>query len=138
MAYPRAVGRGNFAQERVRARRAATPGSADAEMQAMMGVFRANPFASHDGLSARPIPADSGGSSSDGVGPDEGVLLSHEDANIGYIFGIGFPPWTGGAIQYIKGYEGGVDGFIARSQELAAKYGERFNPPARLKEIVEG
>jgi 3-hydroxyacyl-CoA dehydrogenase/enoyl-CoA hydratase/3-hydroxybutyryl-CoA epimerase len=69
---------------------------------------------------------------------DEGVLLSHEDANIGSIFGIGFPPWTGGAIQYIKGYEGGVDGFIARSQELAAKYGERFNPPARLKEIVEG
>ncbi|GGC73297.1 enoyl-CoA hydratase/isomerase family protein [Hoyosella rhizosphaerae] len=69
---------------------------------------------------------------------DEGVLMTHADANIGSIFGIGFPAWTGGAIQYIKGYEGGVDGFIARAQDLAAKYGERFAPPARLKEIVEG
>ena len=38
---------------------------------------------------------------------DEGVLRSTAEANIGSIFGIGFPPWTGGVLQYINGYEGG-------------------------------
>jgi 3-hydroxyacyl-CoA dehydrogenase/enoyl-CoA hydratase/3-hydroxybutyryl-CoA epimerase len=63
---------------------------------------------------------------------DEGVLTSVEDANIGSIFGIGFPPWTGGVIQYINQYEGGVAGFVARSRELAAKYGDHFEPPQSL------
>lgn len=63
---------------------------------------------------------------------DEGVITSTADANIGSIMGIGFPPWTGGAAQYIVGYPGGRAGFVARAQELAAKYGERFNPPASL------
>ena len=31
----------------------------------------------------------------------EGVLTSAHEANIGSIFGIGFPAWTGGAIQFI-------------------------------------
>lgn len=65
---------------------------------------------------------------------DEGVITSVADANIGSIFGIGFPPWTGGVIQYIDGYPGGVAGFVARARELAAKYGDRFEPPASLAE----
>jgi 3-hydroxyacyl-CoA dehydrogenase / enoyl-CoA hydratase / 3-hydroxybutyryl-CoA epimerase len=63
---------------------------------------------------------------------DEGVLTSTADANIGSIMGIGFPPWTGGTAQYIVGYPGGREGFVARARELAAKYGDRFNPPASL------
>ncbi|WP_102145252.1 3-hydroxyacyl-CoA dehydrogenase NAD-binding domain-containing protein [Mycobacterium hubeiense] len=63
---------------------------------------------------------------------DEGVITSTADANIGSIMGIGFPPWTGGTAQYIAGYPGGKDGFVARAKELAAKYGDRFNPPASL------
>ncbi|EWC60944.1 Enoyl-CoA hydratase [Actinokineospora spheciospongiae] len=63
---------------------------------------------------------------------DENVLRTVPDANIGSIFGIGFPPWTGGVIQYINGYPGGVAGFVARANELAAAYGERFTPPASL------
>ncbi|MCF8604213.1 3-hydroxyacyl-CoA dehydrogenase NAD-binding domain-containing protein [Gordonia sp. HY442] len=68
---------------------------------------------------------------------DEGVLTSVEDANIGSIFGIGFPAWTGGVIQYINGYEGGVAGFVARAKDLAAKYGDNFTPPASLVEKAE-
>ncbi|MFE4632490.1 3-hydroxyacyl-CoA dehydrogenase NAD-binding domain-containing protein [Streptomyces sp. NPDC056773] len=68
---------------------------------------------------------------------DEGVLTSYADANIGSIMGIGFPAWTGGVIQYINGYEGGPAGFVARARELAAKYGERFAPPASLVEKAE-
>ncbi len=68
---------------------------------------------------------------------DEGVIETVADANIGSIFGIGFPGWTGGVIQYINGYEGGVAGFVARARELAASYGERFEPPASLVEQAE-
>lgn len=65
---------------------------------------------------------------------EEGVLTSVADANIGSIFGIGFPGWTGGVLQYINGYEGGLPGFVARARELADRYGERFTPPALLVE----
>src|SRR6478735_6844262 len=68
---------------------------------------------------------------------DEGVIESVADANIGSIMGIGFPGWSGGVLQYINGYEGGVAGFVARSRELAAQYGERFEPPASLVEKAE-
>jgi 3-hydroxyacyl-CoA dehydrogenase/enoyl-CoA hydratase/3-hydroxybutyryl-CoA epimerase len=63
---------------------------------------------------------------------DEGVITSVPDANIGSIMGIGFPPWTGGVMQFINGYPGGLPGFVARAQELADRYGSRFTPPASL------
>jgi 3-hydroxyacyl-CoA dehydrogenase/enoyl-CoA hydratase/3-hydroxybutyryl-CoA epimerase len=76
---------------------------------------------------------------------EEGVIESVADANIGSILGIGFPAWSGGVLQYINGYEGGPDhperrgpaGFVARARELAARYGERFEPPAPLVEKAE-
>ncbi|MDO9357975.1 MAG: 3-hydroxyacyl-CoA dehydrogenase NAD-binding domain-containing protein [Polaromonas sp.] len=54
----------------------------------------------------------------------ENVLTSVHDANIGSIFGIGFPAWTGGAMQFIYGM--GVEAFEKRAAELAAKYGPGF------------
>ncbi|OPX12047.1 3-hydroxyacyl-CoA dehydrogenase NAD-binding domain-containing protein [Mycobacterium sp. AT1] len=67
---------------------------------------------------------------------DEGVLITTADANIGSIMGIGYPAWTGGSAQYIVGYEGplgtGKAAFVARTEELAARYGDRFTPPASL------
>jgi 3-hydroxyacyl-CoA dehydrogenase / enoyl-CoA hydratase / 3-hydroxybutyryl-CoA epimerase len=68
---------------------------------------------------------------------DEGVIESVADANIGSIFGIGFPGWTGGVLQYINGYDGGPAGFVERARELAERYGERFEPPASLVEKAE-
>lgn len=63
---------------------------------------------------------------------DEGVITTTADANIGSIMGIGFPPWTGGAAQFVTGYPGGKEAFVARAKELAQRYGDRFNPPASL------
>lgn len=68
---------------------------------------------------------------------EEGVLTSVADANIGSIMGIGFPAWTGGVLQYINGYEGGLRGFVARTKELAERYGERFAVPALLAEKAD-
>ncbi|WP_308103080.1 MULTISPECIES: 3-hydroxyacyl-CoA dehydrogenase NAD-binding domain-containing protein [unclassified Nocardia] len=64
---------------------------------------------------------------------DEGVLTSTADANIGSIFGIGYPAWTGGVHQFIVGYPGGQQAFVARADELKAKYGDRFEVPASLR-----
>jgi 3-hydroxyacyl-CoA dehydrogenase/enoyl-CoA hydratase/3-hydroxybutyryl-CoA epimerase len=65
---------------------------------------------------------------------DEGVLETTTDANVGSILGIGFPGWTGGVARYMDQYPGGLPGFVARADELAATYGERFTPPASLRE----
>ena len=54
----------------------------------------------------------------------EGVLTSVAEANIGSIYGIGFPAWTGGAIQFIASE--GRERFIANADALAARHGERF------------
>lgn len=54
----------------------------------------------------------------------EGVLTTVHDGNIGSIFGIGFPAWTGGALQFIYGM--GVDAFAARAAALSARHGAGF------------
>lgn len=54
----------------------------------------------------------------------EGVLTSAHDANIGSIFGIGFPAWTGGALQFVYGQ--GIEAFERRCAELAARHGSGF------------
>ncbi|MGF2736001.1 3-hydroxyacyl-CoA dehydrogenase NAD-binding domain-containing protein [Marinobacter sp. DUT-1] len=66
---------------------------------------------------------------------EEGVLRTVEDANIGSIFGIGYAPWTGGAIQFINQY--GVRAFTERAKELESQFGERFAPPRMLLEKAE-
>ena len=58
---------------------------------------------------------------------ESGVLRSEEDGNIGSIMGIGAPAWTGGLIQFVSTY--GYDRFVTRCRELAATYGDRFEPP---------
>lgn len=72
---------------------------------------------------------------------EEGVIESAAAANIGSIMGIGFPPMTGGAAQYMQGYENaagqiGLGAFVARADELAEKYGERFRPSAYLRDLA--
>ncbi|HZE48758.1 MAG TPA: hypothetical protein VE074_04305, partial [Jatrophihabitantaceae bacterium] len=68
---------------------------------------------------------------------EENVLITVADANIGSIMGIGFPPWTGGVLQYINGYPGGVAAFVARADQFAERYGERFTPSPLLRKKAE-
>lgn len=67
---------------------------------------------------------------------DEGIVSAVADANVGAILGIGYPAWTGGPLQYINSYEGGVAGFVSRCASLSAAYGGRFQPPHSLVERV--
>jgi 3-hydroxyacyl-CoA dehydrogenase/enoyl-CoA hydratase/3-hydroxybutyryl-CoA epimerase len=68
---------------------------------------------------------------------EEGVIESAAAANIGSVMGIGYPPNTGGAVQFMQGYAGGLPGFVERARELAATYGERFTPPAYLVDLAD-
>ncbi len=66
---------------------------------------------------------------------EEGVLMTVHDANIGSIFGIGFPSWTGGALQFINS-EGLAD-FVKNADALAARFGERFKVPQLVRQRAE-
>ena len=64
---------------------------------------------------------------------DEGVLTSSAAANIGSIMGIGFPPNTGGAAQFMTGYEAasgeiGLTG-LRRARRRARRGVRRPLPP---------
>jgi 3-hydroxyacyl-CoA dehydrogenase/enoyl-CoA hydratase/3-hydroxybutyryl-CoA epimerase len=75
---------------------------------------------------------------------EEGVITSAAAANIGSIMGIGFPPNTGGAAQFMTGYQDptdasapiGLQAFVDRADELAAAYGDRFAPTPWLRELA--
>jgi 3-hydroxyacyl-CoA dehydrogenase/enoyl-CoA hydratase/3-hydroxybutyryl-CoA epimerase len=73
---------------------------------------------------------------------EEGVITSAAAANIGSIMGIGFPPNTGGAAQFMTGYEDkatgeiGLGAFLKRADELAATYGERFQATPWLRDLA--
>jgi 3-hydroxyacyl-CoA dehydrogenase/enoyl-CoA hydratase/3-hydroxybutyryl-CoA epimerase len=64
----------------------------------------------------------------------ENVLTAVHDANIGSIFGIGFPAWTGGAMQFIYGM--GVEAFETRAAELAAQFGDGFKLTDEVKAAI--
>lgn len=64
----------------------------------------------------------------------EGVLTSVHDANIGSLFGIGFPAWTGGALRFVHADE---PRFFARAAALAAACGPRFAVSDAVRETLQ-
>lgn len=57
---------------------------------------------------------------------DAGIVTSIAEANIGSVFALGFPAWTGGTLQFIR--QVGVEAFLKRCQDLSEAYGHRFAP----------
>jgi 3-hydroxyacyl-CoA dehydrogenase/enoyl-CoA hydratase/3-hydroxybutyryl-CoA epimerase len=60
----------------------------------------------------------------------EGVINTIPEANLGSVFGWGFPAFKGGVIQYVRDY--GKNAFIARSEALKTAHGQRFSVPKWL------
>jgi len=65
---------------------------------------------------------------------EEGVVTDARDADVGAIFGWGFAPWSGGPMSLIDGV--GAAAFVAACDDLAKRYGERFEPPAGLRAMA--
>jgi len=63
---------------------------------------------------------------------EENVLETPQDADLGAIYGWGFPSWTGGTVSYIDTI--GVARFVQEADRLAQLYGPRFLPSAWLRE----
>lgn len=64
---------------------------------------------------------------------EEGVIGSSGEANLGSIYGWGFPAARGGVLQFINDY--GVQEFVERCDELRERYGERFATPDSVRQM---
>ena len=65
---------------------------------------------------------------------EEGILNSAHDADVGAVFGLGFPPFWGGAFKYVDHL--GAASIVERLRGLADKYGSRFEPADILKDFA--
>ena len=65
---------------------------------------------------------------------EEGILRSARDGDIGAIFGMGFPPFTGGPFSYVDRV--GADVIVDRLAQLAETHGDRYRPAAILSEYA--
>jgi 3-hydroxyacyl-CoA dehydrogenase/enoyl-CoA hydratase/3-hydroxybutyryl-CoA epimerase len=63
---------------------------------------------------------------------DDHTVDGPAEADVGSVVGIGFPRWTGGVLSYVETV--GLAEFVADAQCLARAHGERFAPPASLRE----
>ncbi len=64
----------------------------------------------------------------------EGVLDDPADGDVGAVFGVGFPAYTGGPFSYIDHL--GAERVLQECSALAKKYGERFKPPRLLRQMA--
>ena len=62
------------------------------------------------------------------------IVADPQSADLGAIFGWGFSPWTGGPMSHIDTI--GVETFVREAENLAQKYGERFNPPEKFRDLA--
>ena len=63
---------------------------------------------------------------------EQGVLETAQDADLGAVYGWGFPAWTGGTLSYIDTV--GIEDFVREADRLAQAYGERFAPSPWLRD----
>ena len=66
---------------------------------------------------------------------EEGIVGSCVDLDLALIYGIGFPPFRGGALKYADSL--GLDKVFSELEILHRRYGERFKPSDYLKTMVE-
>ncbi|MDP4820614.1 MAG: hypothetical protein NWR67_06395, partial [Saprospiraceae bacterium] len=63
----------------------------------------------------------------------EGVIRTAAEANLGSIYGWGFPACKGGVIQFVQDY--GIQNFLSRCAHFEALHGPRFKPPRMLTNL---
>jgi len=65
---------------------------------------------------------------------EDGVVESAADADMGLVYGIGFPPFRGGALRYIDTL--GVAEFVAIADKYA-EFGAMYAPTEKLREMAK-
>jgi 3-hydroxyacyl-CoA dehydrogenase/enoyl-CoA hydratase/3-hydroxybutyryl-CoA epimerase/enoyl-CoA isomerase len=64
---------------------------------------------------------------------EDGIVETAAEADMGLIYGIGFPPFRGGALRYIDSI--GVAEFVALADQYA-ELGALYQPTAKLREMA--
>jgi 3-hydroxyacyl-CoA dehydrogenase/enoyl-CoA hydratase/3-hydroxybutyryl-CoA epimerase len=65
---------------------------------------------------------------------EEGVLEDIREGDVGAILGWGFAPWSGGPFAWLDII--GAAHAVERCDALAAEFGDRFTPPALLRDMA--
>ena len=66
---------------------------------------------------------------------EEGLIATPKDGDLGAVFGIGFPPFTGGPFLAMDTW--GISNVVDTMRELQDKYGSRFAPATTLVQMAE-
>ncbi|WP_189442589.1 fatty acid oxidation complex subunit alpha FadB [Salinicola rhizosphaerae] len=66
---------------------------------------------------------------------EDGIVGTPAEADMALIYGIGFPPFRGGALRYIDAM--GTAAFVALAERLAGELGALYAPTERLKAMAE-
>jgi 3-hydroxyacyl-CoA dehydrogenase/enoyl-CoA hydratase/3-hydroxybutyryl-CoA epimerase/enoyl-CoA isomerase len=64
---------------------------------------------------------------------EEGIVGSAAEADMALIYGIGFPPFRGGALYYID--QIGLDNFCAQAEQFG-ELGKLYQPTARMRDMA--
>lgn len=65
----------------------------------------------------------------------EKIIVSPMEGDVGAVFGLGFPPFTGGPFRWVDSI--GVDKFVEKLEELQQCQGPRFQPAQTLMDMVK-
>ena len=65
---------------------------------------------------------------------EQGVLTDIREGDVGAILGWGFAPWTGGPFGWLDML--GAERTVEIAERLAAAHGDRFAPPALLRDMA--
>lgn len=67
---------------------------------------------------------------------DEGIVRSPRDADVGAVFGLGFPPYLGGPCRYVD--VNGARAVLSRLEGYRGRYGDRFVPAPVIERHASG
>lgn len=65
---------------------------------------------------------------------EDGIVSTPTEVDMGLVYGVGFPPFRGGALKYID--DVGMENIIAACAKYSGEYGKLYEPTEKMKEMA--